>query len=70
MNRGLENVFVFAARYAHHRQTGAAWVVINALKEHWHEIDDSARDQIISETTEAAYNKDEWENFVAWAIGE
>jgi hypothetical protein len=59
----IQGCLVYAARYAHNRQTGAALQVVNAIKSCWHQL--SARTQIdlIEESYEATTNLDDWRAF-------
>ena len=57
----LQNILVMAARYAHTRQTGAALQVVNAIKNHWDNINEQTQKQIISEAmNEATCNSEDW----------
>ena len=63
----LCTALVFAARYAHGRNTGAAFAVVTALKQCWHLLDANTRHQIIRESHEAEYsesqyNRDDWQD--------
>lgn len=62
MNPNLETALVFAARYAHHRKTGAALTVVNLLKDSWSDISSETRMDIINESYEATANLDDWES--------
>lgn len=58
----MQIALLFAARYAHHRNTGGASMVVTALKQCWHKIDDQTKDQIIRESHEATANLDDWQS--------
>jgi leucyl aminopeptidase (aminopeptidase T) len=57
----LQTVLVFAARYAHSRNTGGTWVVVRTLKQHWGQLSDYIQEQILSESHEATTNLDDWQ---------
>ena len=59
----LQTALVFAARYTHHRGTGGALAVCNALAYCWDQLDERTQKQIIKESYEATCNKHEWEQF-------
>jgi len=56
-----ENMIVFAARYAHGRNTGAALQVVKHILNVWDELSYRTKDHLISESNEASYCLDEWE---------
>ena len=56
----VQSCFVFAARYAHHRNTGAALATVRGLELVWHQLSESTREQIIRETEEATVNLSDW----------
>lgn len=57
----LDSVYVYAARYAHHRNTGAAIQVIAATMAA--NVSDETLMQMIRESYEATYNKGDWVAF-------
>jgi hypothetical protein len=61
MNNLDQSIWVFAARYAHHRPTGAAWAVVRSIKSNWELFDEDTKNQLIRESHEATYNKEDWE---------
>lgn len=65
MNHLQETVYVFASRYTHNRDTGGAFVVINALKDVWGHLSIRTKDQIIKESKESSSN--DWDDFIKWA---
>ena len=54
---------IFAARYAHHRQTVGAHTVCMSLNKVWDQLSSNIQTQIIKESHEATYNLDDWETF-------
>lgn len=54
------SIWVYAARYCHHRQTGAAFQVVNSILLHWDEFDPDTQDQLIKEAGGATSNLDDW----------
>jgi hypothetical protein len=57
----IQTLLVFSARYSHTRQTGAAYQVVNAIKNNWDSIDDRTRLQLICESqNEATCNYEDW----------
>lgn len=67
MNTRIANLAVYAARYAHHRNTGAALQVVTAIKDLWHKIPEVDQMQIVSESNEATCNEHEWEDLRVFA---
>ena len=59
-----ESMLVFAARYAHHRNTGASLMVVNEIISKWPDISESTRRQLVREAQEATYNHDDWRQMV------
>lgn len=59
---------MFAARYSHKRDTGAALMVVSAIKDAWDDLALYTREQIIKESEEAIYNLDTWESLRKFAI--
>jgi len=59
----LENTaLVFAARYTHHRNTGATLLLVRCLMFNWERIDQLTRDQILREAyQDATTNHDDWQ---------
>ena len=55
-----ETVIIFAARYAHTRNTGAALAVVSHILEVWDKLGSPAREQIYKESFEAQYCSDDW----------
>lgn len=67
MKHNIESCLVFAARYAHNRNTGAALMVVNAIKNSWDDLALYTREQIIKESHDAKYNLDEWQSLRVFA---
>lgn len=57
----MQASLVFAARYAHHRDTGAALMVVGAVIAYWDRIDPVTRNQIVRESYDATHNVRDWE---------
>ena len=56
-----ETCLIFAARYAHDRNTGAALTVVNAALRNWDAISDRTKEQLYNEARqEAMCNLDDW----------
>ena len=53
-------VYVYAARYAHARNTGAALQVVSAIAGVWDRLPEHINDQLTREATEAVYHLDDW----------
>jgi hypothetical protein len=68
MNHNIESCLVFAARYSHNRNTGAASLVVNAIKDEWDGLEPYTKVQIIKESHEATTNLDTWESFRKFAL--
>lgn len=60
MNGQLENCLVYAARYAHDRQTGASFQIVSAILSHWDLISVDTKKTLIKEAKKATYNKEDW----------
>ena len=60
MNYNAETMLVFAARYAHNRNIGAALTVVSSIIDQWPNITISTREQLVREAREAEYNKPCW----------
>ena len=61
LSNQLCTALVFAARYAHRRNTGAAFAVVTTIKHYWHQLDKNTRAQIIRESHEAEYCLEDWQ---------
>lgn len=55
-----ESILVFAARYAHHRSTGASLNVIHNIIAAWDDLSTTTQSQILRERKEATFNQDDW----------
>ena len=61
----LENMLVYAARYAHQRRTGAALQVVNCILRNWDEVDIKVLKQISDEAdNEASYCREDWQRII------
>lgn len=56
----IQTSLVFAARYTHDRRTGGALVVVRALQSCWAQLSKNTQHQIITESTGATCNQDDW----------
>ena len=54
-------LYIFAARYAHHRNTGAAYQVVRCILEAWDRLDQQTRLQLVREASEATTCKEDWD---------
>lgn len=66
--RMIGTPLVFAARYAHDRNTGAALAVVSAVKHFWPCLNESTRDMLVRESHEATCNLEEWEELRKFAL--
>jgi hypothetical protein len=57
----MQTALIFAARYAHSRETGGAFAVVLAIEECWHQLTQQTKDQLIRESREATCNHDDWQ---------
>ena len=64
MTNHEESMLVFAARYAHSRNTSAAHMVVAEIIGKWPELRASTRRQLVRESREAIYNHDYWQRLV------
>ena len=55
------SMLIFAARYAHTRNTSAAFMVVRNIIDGWSDLSDNTRDTLIRESHEAIYNKEDWQ---------
>jgi hypothetical protein len=56
---------VFAARYAHTRNTGGAYQVVNSILHHWDDFSDYTKKQMIGEASrEATCNMEDWDRLI------
>lgn len=61
----FNNVFVFAARYAHNRQTGAAWSIVSSIICAWDTLDIDTKRQLAKEAkSEATCNHRDWAKLI------
>ncbi len=63
----MQTALVFAARYAHNRETGAAMAVVRALESCWNQLNAHTKAQILAETHDATCNHAEWERLRSFA---
>lgn len=56
----LGEMLVYAARYAHHRETGAANRVVSCILGNWDLLNERHKVQITNEASEASCNKTDW----------
>ena len=54
-------LLVFAARYAHDRQTGGALAVVTAARKNWHLLTDDQKRQLQRESEAATANCEDWQ---------
>jgi hypothetical protein len=67
LSETMQVSLVFAARYAHHRNTGAALLVTTAVKQCWHKLDKRTKEQILRESHEATFNFEDWNSLRVFA---
>ena len=58
------SVYIYAARYAHTRSTGAALQVVNTILANWDRFDAQAKEQLKREAAEATCNKEDWKRLI------
>ena len=64
----IDTLAIFSARYSHKRKTGASFAVIQALKaEFWDMMSLDGKRQLLEETRESYWCKDDWDEFCEWA---
>ena len=61
------NIYIYACRYGHLRNTGAPLQIVEMVMEAWPNIRDSARSQIVRESHEARYCFGDWERLREFA---
>lgn len=65
MTNELNSCFIFAARYAHDRNTGAARQVVNSILGRWDELDPRIKIQLIAEArNDAMYDLEDWQRLI------
>lgn len=69
MTENQSNMYLYACRYGHSRNTGAPLQIISEVIRAWPEITKGTREQIIRETTEARYCQKDWEALREFAEG-
>lgn len=55
-----QSMFVFAARYAHDRPTGASLQVVRAIEMNWSRLSEETKKQLKDESEYAMFNQDDW----------
>jgi hypothetical protein len=55
-----ETMLIFAARYAHGRNTGGAFMVVRYILSVWDDLSNSARAVLYKESFEATFCKEDW----------
>ena len=55
-----ESILVFATRYAHNRNTGAAFMMVSGIVSEWDNISDRTKEVLYRESFEARYNAEDW----------
>ncbi len=58
------SVYIYAARYAHNRNTGAAMQVVNAILQLWDRFNYVDQQQLKREAKEAAFNIEDWQRIL------
>lgn len=61
MTRGHENMMVYAARYAHGRNTGAALQVVSHILAEWDGLAPVTKETLYKESVEAGYCQEDWQ---------
>lgn len=56
----LGSMLIYAARYAHTRNTGAAMQVVNCAVKNWDSLKEEHRVQLAKETKDATCNFEDW----------
>lgn len=65
LSRDLQNCLVYAARYAHARQTGASLQVVTAVLNSWGELSPDIKQQLKKEAAnEAVFNYEDWKKII------
>ena len=65
MNNNLQSCLVYAARYAHTRNTGAALQVVNEILMHWDSLSTNTKKQLKREAkNETLFNKEDWKRII------
>lgn len=59
-----QSCYVYAARYAHGRSTGAAMQVVNTILHLWDKFEYRTQQQLKAEAEEAVCNKDDWQKLI------
>lgn len=68
MNNDLDNMIVYAARYAHARQTGAALQVVSCAIKNWDKLSARIQEQLVREASnEATYNHNDWQRLIQFS---
>ena len=60
-----ESIYIYAARYAHTRRTGAALQVVNEILNNWYRFSKQAQQQIVREAKhDATENLSDWKKLI------
>lgn len=59
------SVYIYAARYAHHRATGAALQVVSEILNNWDRLPKQVQGQLKREAQEVTSNHDDWQRLIA-----
>lgn len=67
----LDQMLIYAARYAHNRETGAALQVVDCAIKNWSILDEKTRVQLAQEASnEATCNIDDWQKLITLFNGD
>jgi hypothetical protein len=64
LSEGEQSCLVFAARYAHTRNTGAALMVVSTILYKWDRLTLETQVQLKREAKEATYNLEAWQKLL------
>lgn len=61
-----QSCLLYAARYAHTRNTSASYQVVNSIMWHWDQLDDRIKEQLQREArSDAIYNMEDWDTLIS-----
>ena len=61
MTIGHEHMMVYAARYAHGRNTGAALQIVSHILAEWDKLTENTKWKLYKDTREARYCQEDWQ---------
>ncbi len=64
MTENEASIYVYAARYAHDRNTAAAYQVVKEILHVWDSLPERIQNQLKREAKKATYNRNDWQRLI------